>query len=53
MCIRNIISFNESSQKNKNILEIITPRDLTINFTYDFDKKFVLYKNEEMEFSAK
>ncbi len=53
MCIRNIISFNPSSQINKNILEIITPRNLTINFTYDYDKKFVLYKNEEMEFSAK
>ncbi|EMY60591.1 hypothetical protein [Leptospira terpstrae] len=53
MCIRNIISFDTNSQKNKNILEILTPRNLTINFTYDFDKKFVLYKNEEMEFSAK
>ncbi len=53
MCVRNIISFIPSSQKNKNILEIITPRNLIINFIYDFDKNFVLYKNEEMEFSAK
>ncbi|TGK66789.1 hypothetical protein EHQ18_16830 [Leptospira kanakyensis] len=53
MCIRNIVSFNTNAQKKSNYFEITTPRNLLINFTYDFDHKFIYYTNEEMEFSAK
>ncbi len=53
MCIRSILVFPKSAQNKFNSLEILTPRETLINFSYEFDREFILYKNEKFEFSAK
>lgn len=53
MCIRSIVSFPKSAQNKSNSLEILTPRNSLINFSYEFDREFILYKNEKFELSTR